>query len=697
LYPSRQGGSVTIPIERSLEAVFEILRHNAVDCSSDSADSAGSLIDPGCRQRFLADWKRLGGVILRKIADGVDPHRQPLFDDTSEFDEELAFLQKDHDTYCRERDAGEKFLVEMKQRGVEKASPSLPALVLNGRSSYLLVPFSRSDPESPDGKKFHLLCVKDPDQGWIISTDPTDKYDLKPLGDRLQKLELAATPPGQQPHIWRDGKPSKHTIIFAPETGSRLTDAAVIGEIKSWGRARPVSQFVSRPSATAAKNDRWWPKFILSAVVFVGGILAWIFWPSPPPPTSSKPVPPAPAVHVFARGDAPATIAENARLIQRLSPRDSPILTKGKPTEATYVLSNPGGEKRRIQVRLEYTSFKNIPPPRQVEIRSGSMPAIPVTWQGPDSNLWISPEFRDVVIEGEKPTITVTAKDFDGADQDFGMELCWRPDYNMHLYFLAIGVGAYGEKARVPTLECPAGDAHALTSAIKRSCANLYSKVQCWEPLTDAKATRSAIIGALDDFSEQIANDPEPLKLAIVSFSGHGIISKHRDFAFLPHDYEEGKTANIIDAHEVTKRVDRLTCPVILILDACHSGQAALDIFAKGSKATINNAELSEAVEDFTKERAGLFVLTACQADQLAFENKAVWGHGALCKILLERLDPKASFNRGKIVTLKDLNDHASTRVPELTQRATGSKSTVVPAFPPGRLPDKIPIAYFPP
>lgn len=695
LYPSRQGGCVIIPVERSLEAVFELLRHNAAECAAESGQPNGTLADRGCRARFLADWNRLSALILRKIAENVDPHRQPLFDDSSEFDEELAFLEKDHETYRRERDAGEIFLVEMKQRGVEKPCPSLPALVLKGRSSYLLVPFSRSDPESPDGKKFQLLCVKDPEQGWVISTEPTDKYDLKPLAEQLQKLEDAATPAGEPPHIWRDGKPHKHTIVFAPETGSRLSDEAVVGAIKKWGRAKPVSKVASRTSAT---NVGRWPRIIPAAVVLVGGFLAWKYWPvPPPPPASSNPKPAEQVVHAFARGNAPATIAENVRLIQRLLPRGNPTLTKDKPTEATFVLNNPGGEPRRIQVRLEYTSFKDVPPPRQVEIRSGTGPAIPVTWQGPDSNVWTSQEFREVVVEGEKPAITVTAKDSDGPDRDFGIELCWRPDYKMHLYFLAIGVGAYGEKARVPTLECPAGDARDLTSAIKHGCANLFSQVQCWDPLTDAKATRSAIIDALDDFSTQIAADPEPLKLGIISFSGHGIISKHQDFAFLPHDYEEGKTANLIDANEVTKRVDRLTCPVILILDACHSGQAALDIFARGSKATINNAELGEAVEEFGKQRAGLFVLTACQADQLAFENKAVWGHGALCKILLERLDPKASINRGKIVTLKDLNDWATKRVPELTQRATGSKSTVVPAFPPGRLPDKIPIAYFPP
>src|SRR5262245_14286058 len=83
LSPTRAGGPSPIPIERSLEAVYRVIRHNAVE---DAANTETSLTNAGRRARFLADWERIAALIRKKIAAGVDPHRQPLFDDTSAFD-----------------------------------------------------------------------------------------------------------------------------------------------------------------------------------------------------------------------------------------------------------------------------------------------------------------------------------------------------------------------------------------------------------------------------------------------------------------------------------------------------------------------------------------------------------------------------------------------------------------------------------
>ena len=186
------------------------------------------------------------------------------------------------------------------------------------------------------------------------------------------------------------------------------------------------------------------------------------------------------------------------------------------------------------------------------------------------------------------------------------------------------------------------------------------------------------------------------LKLAVVFFAGHGIICKPQYFAFLPHDYVSGKTANVISADEIQKRLGEVNCPAVLILDACHSGQAALDIFLKGSRAAVNNTRPPRRCRELRKEKPGMFVLTACQSDELAFENKAVWGHGALCKALLEKLDGSFGGQPAGIVTLKDLNEYTAKRVRELTTKAIGTKSTVVPAFPAARRPESIPLAYFP-
>jgi len=158
LSPTRAGGRSTVPVERTLEAVFEILRHNAVEGAVGAKSNYGSLLDAACAARFLSDWRRLGDLIMDKIKAAVDPHLQPLFDDNSSFQNELTFLGNDHATYCRERDAGRSFLVQMSNGG-----PPVPALVVTDRTSYLFVRFARADDQAPDGHKFHLLGVKDPD------------------------------------------------------------------------------------------------------------------------------------------------------------------------------------------------------------------------------------------------------------------------------------------------------------------------------------------------------------------------------------------------------------------------------------------------------------------------------------------------------------------------------------------------------
>ena len=201
--------------------------------------------------RFLADWERLATLIRKKIAAGVDPHRQPLFDDTSAFDHELNFLNQDHAVYCRERDAGEHVLLQLAAGGA-----ACSRALCEAAHELSLRAVRPLGPGSTDGRKFHLLGVKDPDQGWIVSTDPVDRYNLKSLADRLQDAENAATPKGETPHVWRDGAPHKHTIIFAPETGSRLSDAAVIDAIKRWGNAAPIRPAIESKVASADLTPR---------------------------------------------------------------------------------------------------------------------------------------------------------------------------------------------------------------------------------------------------------------------------------------------------------------------------------------------------------------------------------------------------------------------------------------------------------
>src|SRR5438128_1055374 len=67
-----------IPIERTLEAVFEITRHLASNYQAGQKESDyDKLTAEPCRLKFLKYWERLAALIMRKIAAGVDPHLEP--------------------------------------------------------------------------------------------------------------------------------------------------------------------------------------------------------------------------------------------------------------------------------------------------------------------------------------------------------------------------------------------------------------------------------------------------------------------------------------------------------------------------------------------------------------------------------------------------------------------------------------------
>ena len=205
-----------------------------------------------------------------------------------------------------------------------------------------------------------------------------------------------------------------------------------------------------------------------------------------------------PRIEVFApaKPDEPS-VAEAMKLGQKLLPRgEEPRLHAGSPTEAKFVLTNPADRSAVFRCRLEYTNVNEVPvpPPDNVMLRTaaGRCPH-PRLDQSRKGRLEVA-EVRQIEIEGDKPTLSVAVSNYAGTERDLGMQLCWRPDFDLHLYFLAIGIGKYGKLAGVQNLECPAGDARDLTDAIRKNCRHLFNKIDCPDALIDDKATRGDII-----------------------------------------------------------------------------------------------------------------------------------------------------------------------------------------------------------
>ena len=105
-------------------------------------------------------------------------------------------------------------------------------------------------------------------------------------------------------------------------------------------------------------------------------------------------------------------------------------------------------------------------------------------------------------------------------------------------------------------------------------------------------------------------------------------------------------------------------------------------------------------VTEFAQQKPGLFVLAAAEPNGKSFEDTTI-EHGVFSYEVLEVLTGRKRVGKNGVVTLKDLYDHVNAAVPKRVQAAnerdkTDRKQVVVPHFPGGRVPDKIPIAYYP-
>ena len=119
-------------------------------------------------------------------------------------------------------------------------------------------------------------------------------------------------------------------------------------------------------------------------------------------------------------------------------------------------------------------------------------------------------------------------------------------------------------------------------------------------------------------------------------------------------------------------------CPVLLVLDACHSGQV---LYEMGSK---DGEDLHNAAQALMEAKPEILPLTASLPDQKSYEDDK-WKHGALSLALLEvlkgkQLCPPETGLKLKgtehVISLSHVEDYAKRRVNELL-KIEGRKQTV--------------------
>lgn len=247
-----------------------------------------------------------------------------------------------------------------------------------------------------------------------------------------------------------------------------------------------------------------------------------------------------------------------------------------------------------------------------------------------------------------------------------------------------IGVQKYASP-RVPKLRAPEQDAVRMAREVKHACGLDSTHV-----LTNEKATLDAIA---DVFTKKLPAETRPGDEVIVYWSGHGLqlplgpdASPPVRLFLIPHNGDPSSVESVnrtmvADAtfrDWVVKTLEGRR--VVVILDTCHSGGAALaraaaappgDVKAVPPPVLVPRAVgkfpehfLAGAMQNVRTPGGGLWVLASSRADQPSFELPK-GTHGVMTYFLFEAL---ATEKKGEPLTVGELAAVVQKRVPAFVQ-----------------------------
>ena len=245
-----------------------------------------------------------------------------------------------------------------------------------------------------------------------------------------------------------------------------------------------------------------------------------------------------------------------------------------------------------------------------------------------------------------------------------------RPEDEPRLLGLSVGVNDYSRTAvvfagntrgKLGNLKNARNDATRLRAAwLAFAGPDRYFKSADIPLRVDAGARPEDVYRALDSLKKTAKPDDR----LVVFLAGHGFLEPEPNqkgplgdgnFVFCGPNYtSESFRETGIPAAELFRRLVELPCRKVVLLDACHSGDAA-----KASQ-----------IRALVPDGQGPIVLAACGRTQLAFENKDL-GHGLFTAAVLEALGPK--FDRADAdgdgrLDPRELAEYVSLRVPELAR-----------------------------
>jgi WD40 repeat protein len=240
-----------------------------------------------------------------------------------------------------------------------------------------------------------------------------------------------------------------------------------------------------------------------------------------------------------------------------------------------------------------------------------------------------------------------------------------------NLFVLGIGVSEYANSSY--NLTFADDDAESITNLFGTLGKGAYQSVHV-EKITNADATKQKILNSFA-WLKQHAGYKD---VVVVFIASHGF-NEANDFYILPHDGNTDRLKETaINWSNISGTLGSMPSKVLLLIDACHSGQLGSDIRQQGSNNT-------EAVRKISDEENGVVIMAASTGDETSKEY-VEWGHGAFTLSVLEGLElRKANIKDDLTIFLRELDFYVSERTVELTsgqQHPTTQKPSSISRFP---------------
>jgi WD40 repeat protein len=234
------------------------------------------------------------------------------------------------------------------------------------------------------------------------------------------------------------------------------------------------------------------------------------------------------------------------------------------------------------------------------------------------------------------------------------------------LYLLAIGVSEY--KRQEYRLGLPAKDARDFAQVMGRQQGRIYGEVHA-RVLTDARATRAAVIAGLD----WLANAAGPDDVAVLFLAGHGVNEHNGQYYFLGSDaqHERLEATGVAERH-IRDALRRIRGRALFFVDTCFAGNVV-------GNPRSSNRELARLANDLASAENGIVVFASSSGRQLSEENDE-WGNGAFTKAIIDGLSGGADLIKAGRVTFKGLDYFVSEHV----RRMTDGRQTPVTIVPVG-------------